>query len=83
MPGLPMAFGGAMVAWGVFPLLLSPDLPGPLMGYPVLAPALYIGTTTVLSVVALGWTLTRHTENSHEVTDVQILSDLPEPPPAH
>ncbi len=87
--GIPMAGIGAMLAWAVMPLLVSPDLPGPLMAYPVLAPALYLIGTATVSAATLGWSLirSRAVEQSNEagieVKNVQVITDLPEAPAAH
>jgi hypothetical protein len=80
--GVPMAMCGAMMAWGVVPLLSSPDLPGPLAPYPVLAPLVYLGVTTLVSVLALGWTLT-HRPNTREARDVQVHADILDSGSAH
>ena len=76
-PGIPMALGGAMMAWGVMPLLILPTLPGPLVNYPVLAPALYLLGTALVSTTVLGWVLLRRGPARQEVNDVQALTDLP------
>ena len=52
-PGIPMLLGGQVIAWAVIPLLMDPFGAGPLAGYGLLPPVIYLSTTTMLSVSLL------------------------------
>ncbi len=71
-----MALIGAMLAWGVMPLLILPTLPGPFVNYPIIAPATYLIGSTLISVTALARTLIHRGPVTNEAQDVQILSDI-------
>ena len=65
-PGIPMLLGGQVFAWAVIPLLMDPFGGGPLSGYGLLPPILYLSTTTLLSVCLLWVSLRKRRQKTTE-----------------
>ena len=61
-PGIPMLLGGQVISWAVIPLLMDPFGQGPLSGYGILPPIVYLSLSTLLSVSLLYRSLRRRNQ---------------------